>query len=77
VAGRGACDADRTTDVLVIGNDVAAFQHAEDLMLRSAPPRLSKNDDRHERPDPGRCQLIVQGQAIRIAPLGRQQPGLD
>ncbi|MDX6240049.1 MAG: hypothetical protein QOG10_4869 [Kribbellaceae bacterium] len=68
-----ADDARGSAGSLVVGNDVATFESAGDLMLRSTPPGLGKNDNRHYRTDVSSSQFVVQGEEVGVASLGGQQ----
>jgi hypothetical protein len=62
---------------LVVRGDVATFESAGDLMLRSTPPGLRKYDHRHYRTNVSSSQFIVQGEEVWVASLGGQQgPGV-
>jgi len=76
-SGCGAGDSCGAAGALVVGEDVAAFEDAGDLVLGSAAPGLGQDDDRDERPDTCRGHLVVQGEEIGVAPLGgEQRPGV-
>ena len=72
-AGGGAGDPGSAADVLVIGHDVAALEHAGDLVLRAAAPGLGQDRDGHDGTDVRGSQFVVQGQEVGVAAFGGQQ----
>lgn len=68
-----ADDACGSAGSLVVRNDVATFESAGDLMLRSTPPGLRKNDNRHYRTNVSSSQFVVQGEEVWVASLGGMQ----
>src|SRR6266568_1502224 len=71
--GGGAGNAGSPAGALVVGDDVAAFEHAGDLVLGSAAPGLGQDDGGHERADAGGGGFVVQGEEVGVAPFGGEQ----
>src|ERR1019366_6878143 len=76
-SGGGTGPARGAARAVVVGNDVAAFQDARDLVLGSAAPGLGQDDDGDEGADAGGGELVVQREEVRVAALcGQERAGV-
>src|SRR5258706_12516225 len=71
--GGGAGNAGSAAGAVVVGDNVAALEHAGDLVLGSAAPGLGQHDDGHERAYAGGGDFVVQGEEVGAVPFGGEQ----
>jgi hypothetical protein len=60
-------------EVLVVGEDVAAFEDRGDLVLRPAAPGLRQGQARDDRADTRGGELVMQGREVRVAAFSGQE----
>ena len=60
-------------EVLVVGEDVAAFEDTGDLVLRPAAPGLRQGQDRDDWADARGGELVMQGRGVRVAAFSGQE----